>query len=566
MWFLDADHVTILGVPSRKLSAKITDDEKARLRAQRETLGEKGLKELEKKLAAAKAENEKPIPDCTREHFTVLNIDSVPFISTVTARSGAAREMGKLDNAVQQLVDEDDRGSPLFIHFEHIPSQFARVKVEMCTSSVPTELKCLLPLYMTNFFTSPVTRDGQRVEFKDVVLGLKRDTVSYGIGSNGENTEMLSISFCTEPSNYQKIICWIRLLFFDAIHDSVRLRASLAKIMADIPNEKRDGDRMLVASYSMLAYNHNSSARARTTLSRASRLGLMCKLLEDSPEEVLLKFSHLCAALHRLENFRITVAADIETLKNPASSWTILTDSLGKTGALEPLDDCRVFLSEIGKNPGSTAFVIPISALDSCFVMLVSNGPDAYSSTDYPAFLIAKSYMNTVEGPLWAAVRGNGLAYHIYFSHSSATGNISLRIVRSPDAYKAYAAAKDQVEGYSSGRLPLDQGSVRGAVSKIILDLVNEQRTISAAAELSYVNQVIRGTKKDYSRDLLERVHKVTPDQIFEAMEKYMLPVFEPQAATLIVTCAESMSMGVLKDFKGAGFDTKIRPLDQFQD
>jgi len=26
------------------------------------------------------------------------------------------------------------------------------------------------------------------------------------------------------------------------------------------------------------------------------------------------------------------------------------------------------------------------------------------------------------------------------------------------------------------------------------------------------------------------------------------------------------MSMGVLKDFKGAGFDTKIRPLDQFQD
>jgi len=45
-----------------------------------------------------------------------------------------------------------------------------------------------------------------------------------------------------------------------------------------------------------------------------------------------------------------------------------------------------------------------------------------------------------------------------------------------------------------------------------------------------------------------------------------MLPVFEPQAATLIVTCAESMATGVLKDFKGAEFDTKIRTLDQFQD
>ena len=98
---MNADHITILGVPSRKLSAKITDDEKARLRAQRKTLGEKGLKELEKKLAAAKAENENPIPDFTREQFTVLNIDSVRFISTVTTRSGAAREMGTVSLTTQ---------------------------------------------------------------------------------------------------------------------------------------------------------------------------------------------------------------------------------------------------------------------------------------------------------------------------------------------------------------------------------------------------------------------------------------------------------------------------------
>ena len=46
--------------------------------------------------------------------------------------------------------------------------------------------------------------------------------------------------------------------------------------------------------------------------------------------------------------------------------------------------------------------------------MLVPNGPEVYSSTDYLAFPIAKSYMNTVEGPLRAAVCGNGLAYHVY--------------------------------------------------------------------------------------------------------------------------------------------------------
>jgi len=565
-WLSDAYHVTILGLPSRELSEKITHDEKARVQAQRKRLGEKGLNELEEKLAAAKAENDKLIPDFVHEQFPVPNIDSVHFISTVTARSGAARKMGKLDNAIQRLVDKDDTGSPLFIHFEHIPSDFVRIEVWMCTSSVPVELKCLLTLYMKNFFTSPVCKDGQRMEFDDVVLGLERDTVYYNISSNEENTEMLNISFCTEPSGYRRTIGWIRTLFFDAIHDPLRLRASLAKILADLPNEKRSGENMLMACYIALAYDHSSSGRARSTLAKASYLNRMHKLLEDSPEEVIAKLSSLCAALHRPENFRIKIAANIETLENPVSSWTFFTDSLDATRALEPLDNCCRCLSKVGKNPGSTAVIIPMSAINSSFAMLVSDGPNAYSSTDFPAFFVAQSYMNTVEGPLWAAVRGSGLAYGIHFSHMIATGKIFLRINRSPDAYKAYAAAKEQVEDYSSGKLPLDQGAIQGAVSKIILDVVKEQPTASAAAELSYVNQVMREVEKDFGQNLLKRVQRVTPNQIVKAMRKYMLPVFEPQTATLIVTCAESMGLGVLKNFKEVGFSAKIQTLDQLQD
>jgi Zn-dependent M16 (insulinase) family peptidase len=77
---------------------------------------------------------------------------------------------------------------------------------------------------------------------------------------------------------------------------------------------------------------------------------------------------------------------------------------------------------------------------------------------------------------------------------------------------------------------------------------------------------VIRGTEKDYSRKLLERVRKVTPDQILVAMKKYMLPVFEPQTVTLIVTCAQSMAMGALKDYGEAGCNAKIQTLDRLQD
>jgi Zn-dependent M16 (insulinase) family peptidase len=565
-WLADAHHISILGVPSKELSDKVTNDEKARVKAQREKFGEKGLKELEEKLTKAKAENDKPIPDSLLEQFPVPSTDSVHFISTVTARSGAARKMGKLDNSIQSLIDKDDTDSPLFIHFEHIPSNFVRIKLEMCTSSIPVELRPLLSLYMMNFFTSPVNKDGKRLEFEDVVLELERDTVDYSIRSNYVNPELMNISFCTEPKNYEKIISWIRTLFFDAIHDPVRLHASLTKLLADIPDEKRSGDSMLSSAYFMTAYTRSSSARARTTLAKALYLRRVRKLLKDSPDEVISKLTTVCTALHRPENFRVKVAGNIETLSNPVSAWNTLTASHDTNKPLEPLDSRREYLNDVGKNCGSAAFVVPISAIDSSFAMLVSDGPENLQHPDLPALRVAQSYMNAVEGPMWVAVRGTGLAYGVYFNRSEDTGKFTFRISRSPDAYKAYKAGKEQVEGYSSGKIPLDKFALEGAISEIVLDMANEQPTMSAAAELSFSNQVIRGIEKDYSHKMLARVRDVTPEQIRDAMTKYMLPVFDPKKANLMVTCAPIMSEGVVGDFKKAGFNAEIKALDEFQD
>lgn len=565
-WISDAHHVSILGVPSKELSDKVTNDEKARVQAQRERLGEKGLKELEEKLTQAKAENDKPIPDSVLEQFPVPNTESVHFIPTVTARSGSARKMGKLDNEIQTIIDKDDNDSSLFIHFEHVPSNFVRIKLQMCTKSVPVELKPLLTLYMMNFFTTPVNRDGKRMEFEDVVLELERDTVSYHIQSGHANPEMLSISFDTEPESYQKIIGWIRSLFYDAIHDPVRLHASLTKILADIPDEKRSGDSMLLAAHFMVAFDRNCSSRARSTLAKALYLRRTRKLLKDNPDEVISKFTTLCASLHRPENFRIKVAANVETLPNPVSAWNTLTSTLDTGKPLEPLDSRKDCLSAIGRHPGSAAYIIPISAIDSSFAMLVSSGPDTYEHPDLPALLVAQTYMDAVEGPMWVAVRGTGLAYGTYFSRSADTGRLTFRISRSPDAYKAYRAAKDQVTGYASGRLQLDRFALEGAISEIVLGMANEQPTMSSAAELSFVNQVIRGISKDWSHRMLARVRDVTPDQIRAAVQKYMVPVFEPKTANLLVTCAPIMSEGLVENFQKDGWQAESRALDGFQD
>lgn len=104
-------------------------EEKVRVESRKEKLGEQGLKRLKEKLAAAQAENDKPVPEGFLEQFKVPNPSSIKFIKTTTARSGATKKMGDLENPVQDIIDRDGSQLPLFLHFENIESNFVLLKI-----------------------------------------------------------------------------------------------------------------------------------------------------------------------------------------------------------------------------------------------------------------------------------------------------------------------------------------------------------------------------------------------------------------------------------------------------
>ena len=467
-WLSDAHHVALLGNPSKQLSEKISADEKARVKAQQEKLGEEGLKKLSEKLKQAQEENDRPIPDELLGKFPQPDTKSVHFIPTVTARAGAARKMGKLDNEIQKRVDECDDGTPLFIHFEHIPSNFVRISVMFSASTVPTELKPLLPLYLSNLLTTPVTIDGKRVEFEDLVTQLEKDTTSYGVDTASGNSEVLALSFALEPENYEKVIGRVRTILFDAIHDPVRLHASLTKLVAEIPEYKRDGESMLYAVSDMLQFQQSGYRHASNVLTRALYLRRLRSLLRKDEKSVIEKFVRLCEALHRPENFRVYVSADVEKLPNPVSAWQGFTRGMDLSKPLEPLASSKDALSEIGKNPGSSAYIVPIASIDSSFGLLTGKGPDSLSHPDYPALIVAIGFLFATEGPMWVAVRGTGLAYGVNMSKAVSTGRLQFLIYRSPDPYKAFVASKAQVEAYATGKLEINKFAMESAISEIV--------------------------------------------------------------------------------------------------
>ena len=567
-WVSDAPHVTILGTPSAALSKKLKEDERDRVAAQKRRLGQKGLQDLETKLAKAKAENDREIPRDLLTSFKVPDTSSIHFITTTTARSGAARKMGFLDNPIQAIVDQDDTKMPLFIHFEHVATNFVHLTLLLGTENIPIAIRPLLSIYLENLLNSPMIRDGQRIEFEQVIMALENDTVSYRVDSGSflGNPEILAIRFQVEPDKYETAIQWLKDLLFNEVFDVSRIKAITARLLADIPEEKRDGSNMVYAVENSINTLPSSITRARGTLTRAVYLKRVKRLLNDSPQTILAQLGEIREALCQCSSFRVLVIADLEKLSRPVTSWKILMESLDTTTPLKPLESRLSRLSEAGKHPGNTAYVVPLPTIDSSFAISVSKGPSSFDDPRLPVLMVTVAYLDAVEGPLWTAVRGTGLAYGTSFSRHTESGQISFDVYRSPDAFKAFSACKCVIEGLVNGTSGFDDLALEGAISSIVLAFANAQSTMASAAQSSFVRQVIRGLPADWNHITLSRVRNVKVEEIREVMRTVILPVFQAETSNLIVTCAPLMEEGQVKGFQDLGFKPEVRLLASFQD
>lgn len=567
-WMSDAHHVTILGKPSVKLSKKLKSEEKSRVEKQKTRLGPEGLESLEKKLAEAKAENDREIPKELLEQFPVPSTKSIHFIETTTARSGAAKELGRLDNKIQRVIDGDDTELPLFIHFEHIQSNFAHVSLIISTESVPILLRPLLTIYADNLFTSPIARNGQRVEFEQVVKELEKDTVDYafGAGSGIGNPEVMVMRISVEVEKYNSAIRWLKELIWNGIFDLERIASTTVRLLADIPEAKRSGNNMLCAVEEMVHAAPASIVRARSTLVGALYLKGLLHQLKSDPNVILKQLEEIRNALFQFSNFRVAVVANVERVIQPVSSWKEFTADLDTNRPLAPLEKRMSRLSEAGLNPGKLAYIIPMPTIDSSFALSVAKGPSSLKDPRIPALMVALSYLDAVEGPMWSAVRGTGLAYGTSFSRHTDSGQISYSVYRSPNAFKAFHTGRTVVEDFVTGETEFDPLALEGAISSIVLSVANSEATMAAAAQMSFVRQVVRELPPDWNDRVLEKVRNVKAEEIRAVMKDIVLPVLTGVTANLFVTCAPVMAEEVMKGFQGMGFMPEVRSLVSFQD
>lgn len=544
-YLVDAHHITVFGKPSIEMATRLKEEETARLAKRKEDLGPQGLEQLGKVLDDAKAKNDERIPPEVIARWPVPSTESIHFIKSATARAGKARALGIVDNEAQTIIDQSDKGDhPLFLQFEHVPSNFVHITIHAGTKRLPTELKPLFPIFNEAFFNTQATHEGKKLTFEEVVIELEKETVHYSINSARQlgDPDGSAITIALEPEKYSTVIGWLKTLMFQSDIDEHRLKALVSKLLADVPESKRDGQ--VMANEVMLAQHleETNTSLARRVLVRAVYLKRLKKLLEAEPQKVIDWVKAVYSGLFTRDNLRILVTGDVSKIPNPVTAWDTITRELpsdeGKELEPIPLMDTR--LSEEGKNPGSIgAVIIPMTTLDTSFSLSTAKGLTSLYDPRLAALTVAISYLETVEGPLWKAVRGQGFAYGSYFSREIETGLITYKVYRSPCATKAIAASQETIRAIADGSDPVDEHLMEAAVSQIVMIFAGEQSTMAAAAMQSFVLGVVRALPLDWTEQILAKVRAVTQEEMKAVMREVLLPLFEVGKSNVVITCAQ---------------------------
>jgi hypothetical protein len=99
--------------------------EKARIADQVEKLGPEGLKEAERRLEAAKAENSKPIPTDILTSFPIPDVKSIFWLPVQSVQEpGKGRKANphgtSTDGELQKHIESDRKALPFFVEYDHV--------------------------------------------------------------------------------------------------------------------------------------------------------------------------------------------------------------------------------------------------------------------------------------------------------------------------------------------------------------------------------------------------------------------------------------------------------------
>lgn len=297
---------------------------------------------------------------------------------------------------------------------------------------------------------------------------------------------------------------------------------------------------MKTAVMQMMHLTRHSASRAASVMSEAIYLKRIKAMLKTSPETVIERLQTLARHVLTSENLVILVVANVHEITQPTYTWKTFFAHLDDSTPMRSVDKLSDTLTDVCKTPGKSCHVVPM-ATSTSNAAAAAKSIDSLTSVDFPALYLAIAYMNATEGPLYTAIRGEGLAYGMYFEQDLESGLVVYHVYKSPDAAKAMSATRRLLQHKIDPSTQLSKSELENAVGQVVIKLAFEAQTMGAAARNSFKYQVIKGVDKDFTRSLLDKVRRVDETEVKRVIERYLLPCFDPARSNVVCTCGAVM-------------------------
>ncbi|CAJ0952755.1 unnamed protein product, partial [Mesorhabditis belari] len=450
---LSQPYVLVGGLPDEKL---IADKETQRIDEQKKKLGSDGLKQKEKDLNdATKKNTESKPPQVLLDELIVQQLEKFARFKIDSLEVSKETQKGDLEKF------------PLATMLHLTESKFFQMYLLLDTLKLSDEQKKWLMLFTELMFDSPAYVDGQLWSAEDVAKMFTKDLV--------------------DSARFSNLAKWGEI-FTKGIHYDAKRIKMIAQRLASLAREsKRDGVEVASSLIASLCYEKGSTTSLYDTIVLEKFHERVVELCDSNPDLVASKLSELRSVL--LDGgVNIHLVGDTSTLKTPnLPIW----ESFKKDNASffkVPMGESVI----CGKQPEERNVVIGVGGSESSFIYQTAvTGVDWLSPELVPIMLLTQ-YLSQTEGPLWRAVRGDGLAYgaNIYTKPDRKT--VTLSLYRCADPVKAYERTKEVVEGaIAAGKL--DKNEFEAAKRSLIFELIQKEDGISNSARERILGQ-FRGT------------------------------------------------------------------------
>ncbi|KAG2212301.1 hypothetical protein INT47_001660 [Mucor saturninus] len=562
--YIDAAYTALIGKPSISMSTELIQDEQKRTETQRAMLGEEGLKVLGAKLDHANRMNEAQIPSRIMEGFPIPSVSSISSIEVLTAVNPYNQRAVSLPrNRVQAHVSRDGhvKDIPYFIQYDHIPSAFVTISVYMNTSFMPSHLRPYGRMYMDTIFASPICIGNTNyINHDDVIQKLDLDIISYdaSLGYKAAFREYIVVTIKVEAKKYAAGVNWLQHLMWNIQFTHDRLVVAVNKTLNDIPQAKRSGK--LVTDWTIRAIHTDITKSTEASCSYLYQDTFLPRVLENlrkNPNQVIQDMNDFRSILCRGENLRVHVMGNILNLKRPKSVFKSWKRCQGKFKSLPPVIRSRDAFGIFGRRPGHCTSIVVLPSTESSFSIHSAKGPSDFDSPEIPPLLVLMEMLHAMEGVYTRLVRGLGLAYKCWLSNLTEAGLISLCILRSTNILSAFEHVKNATHQLANGEILFDAYALEGAKSSVIFDIADCENTREVAAAQSFINKVLRQSKRQ-KRDFFKAVQDVTMDDIIQILLKYIVPLFDSNTSNHVIVSSSAKSQEIAQSFFLMGHPSQV--------